>query len=383
MAEQWIIADQIFDGETLRTGTALCLQDGVATALIPYAHIPRDASPIAITGLVTPGFIDLQVNGGGGVLFNLDPTPDGIAAIAAAHHALGTVAIMPTVISDTPQVLAAAVDAALAAQGRPYFTGLHIEGPHIALAKRGTHDACYIRPLDQVTLDHVGRLRAGGVPVMITLAPEAATLDQIGALAAMGATVSLGHSDCTADQAQTAFLAGARCVTHLYNAMSRMEGRAPGLVGAAINSDAYIGMICDGVHVADAMIALALRARPVPDRSFIVSDAMPTVGGPDAFTLYGQTIHVQDGRLVNAEGRLAGAHTTMAAGVARLVHQIGLPLQSALRMAVTVPAQLLGFPLLAQITGRQTTDLMVLDAGLHLCGTVDTVTQDAIGKHRA
>jgi N-acetylglucosamine-6-phosphate deacetylase len=252
------------------------------------------------------------VNGGGDCLLNDTPTLAGMETIAAAHRRLGTVAILPTLITAPPEVLDRAAEAALAARGRPGLVGLHIEGPHIAPARRGTHAAEFIRPFDQRTLTVVRRLREGGVPVMITLAPEAAQPAQIAELAATGAVVSLGHTDATAEQVRAALAAGAGCFTHLFNAMSQMQNRAAGVVGAAINSAAPAGFICDGIHVADEMLSLAIRARPVPDAMFLVSDAMPTVGGSDRFTLYGREIRVSEGRLINAEGSLAGAHVTLA-----------------------------------------------------------------------
>ena len=181
--------------------------------------------------------------------------------------------------------------------------------------------------------------------------------------------VSLGHTDTTAEKTRAALAAGASCFTHLFNAMSPMLGRAPGVVGAAINSDAYTGIICDGIHVADEMVGLAIRARPLADKTFLVSDAMPTVGGSDRFDLYGKEIRLVDGRLVNAEGSLAGAHITMAQSVARLVTVVGVDLTAALRTAVTVPAQVIGRPDLAQIIGRDAADLLVLDESLALVGT--------------
>jgi N-acetylglucosamine-6-phosphate deacetylase len=291
-------------------------------------------------------------------------------AIAAAHRRFGTVAILPTVITDRPEVLAQVAKAALAAKGRAGILGLHIEGPHIALARRGTHAADWVRPMDAATIAIVKDLRHAGIAVMITLAPEAATLAQIAELAAMGAVVSLGHSDATAGKALAALAAGATCFTHLFNAMSPMLGRSPGMVGAAITSDAYAGIICDGIHVANDMVGLAIRARPVADRMFLVSDAMPTVGGPDHFALYGQEVRLVEGRLLNAEGALAGAHLTMAQAVARLVGVVGVDLAAALRMAVTVPAQVIGMPDLAQIAGRDAADLLVLDAELAVVGTL-------------
>lgn len=373
MTDIWLAPDQVFDGGILHTGMALHVQGGRATTLAAR-DIPEDAKPRRIAGTISPGFVDLQVNGGGGVLLNQTPTPEGMRQIAAAHRSLGTTAILPTVITDTPEVLEAAADAALAvfadAGPKDGILGLHIEGPHIDVARRGTHAERHIRPVDDHTVNIVSWLRAAGVPVMITLAPEAATLAQISALAATGAVVSLGHSDCSAEQAHAAFAAGANCATHLFNAMSQMAGRAPGLVGAVINSQAYAGIICDGIHVSDAMIGLAIRGRPQADLMFLVSDAMATVGGPDHYELYGKTITLKDGMLVNSEGSLAGAHVTQAEGLARLVSHVGITPEAALRMVVSTPARVIGAGGLAKVEGRNPADLVVLDADMAWQGSL-------------
>jgi len=361
--DQWIAPDRIFDGHVLRSGDALRIRNGEIDKIAPAPDTARKVS-----GLVTPGFVDLQVNGGGGVMLNTTPTSDGIAAIAAAHHRFGTTTIMPTVITDDAQVLDQVVDAMLQAKSVPGVAGLHIEGPHISVARRGTHAAQFVRPMDDRTMTAVTRLRAADIRVMITLAPEAATLSQIAALAKMDVTVSLGHTDATAEAFQDAIAAGASCATHLFNAMSPMLGRAPGVVGAAINSDCYAGIICDGQHVADSMVGMAIRARPVPDRMFLVSDAMATVGGPDTFDLYGKRIALQDGRLVNAEGSLAGAHVTQAEGVKRLVAHTGTPLEIALRMATTTPAKCINAPALGALVGQPVEDVVLLNDDLSFTG---------------
>lgn len=359
MSGYWIAPDQLFDGTHLRSGMAVRVE---GSHIIDLASTPKDARPV--NGTLCAGFIDLQVNGGGGVMMNTTPTAEGLHAISAAHHRLGTVAIMPTVITDHPDILDQAVDAAI--EAREMILGLHIEGPHIAAAKRGTHATQFIRPLDAPTLATVARLRDANITTMITLAPEAATPEQITQLTAMGAIVSLGHTNATAEQINTAVSAGARCGTHLFNAMSQMTGRAAGAVGALINSHCHVGIICDGHHVSNEMIALAIRARPAPDLMFLVSDAMATVGGPDAFDLYGKTIAVQDGKLVNSDGNLAGAHVTQAQGVKRLVDHVGVDLNTALRMAITTPGQVIARPDLAQLIGRDIRDLLVLDDNLEL-----------------
>ena len=371
----WLCPDLVFDGQTLLAGQALGLCDGHVTALRPIADLPAGAVRHRVTGTICPGFLDLQVNGGGDVFLNTAPTPAGMAAIAAAHRRFGTVGILPTLITDAPEVLDRAADAALAARDMPGILGLHIEGPHISVARRGTHATRFIRPLDGRTMATVQRLRTAGVAVMITVAPEAVQPGQIAALAASGAVVALGHSDGTADQVRAALAAGASCFTHLFNAMSPMLSRAPGMTGACINSTAYAGIICDGVHVADEMIGLALRARPVPDTTFLVSDAMPTVGGSDRFSLYGDEIHLEGGRLVNAEGSLAGAHVTMAESLARLINVVGIAPDVALRMAVTIPARVIGAPHLAQVTGRRLADLLVLGPDWQVISTCAALVQ--------
>ena len=359
-AGAWLCPDRLFDGERLLDGMALGVQAGRTTTLVPSESLPSDALRRAMEGTLVPGYLDLQVNGGGDVLFNTAPTPQGIAAIAAAHRRFGTVGILVTLITDTPEVLAQGVKAALAAKGQPGFLGMHIEGPHLSVARKGTHRAAFIRPMDGITLAHVTQLRAAGIPVMITVAPESVTPDQVAALAATGAVVSIGHSDASAGATRALLVAGATCFTHLFNAMSPMLNRSPGVTGACINSHAYAGIICDGIHVADEMVGLAIRARPVPDHMFMVSDAMSTVGGSDHFRLYGDEIRLVNGRLVNAEGSLAGAHVTMAESLARLITVVGVDPAQALRMTSAVPARLMGLDPLGRLTGRDPSDLLRL-----------------------
>ncbi len=357
----WLCPDLVFDGQALRPGMALALSAGRTVKLVPAADLPPGEARLALPGTLSAGFLDLQVNGGGDVLLNTTPTAAAMAAMATAHRHFGTVGILPTVITDAPQVLAASVEAALEAGGMNGILGLHIEGPHLSLARRGTHSTRWIRPFEDETLAHVARLRAAGIFVKITVAPEAMAPGQIAALVATGAVVSIGHSDATAEVVRAALAEGASCFTHLFNAMSPMLNRAPGVTGACINSAAYAGIICDGHHVADEMIGLAIRARPLRGRMFLVSDAMSTVGGSDRFTLYGEEIRLVGGRLVNAEGSLAGAHVTMAESLARLIGKVGVAPEVALDMAVTAPASLLGRPELASPESRDLADLVLID----------------------
>lgn len=328
------------------------------TALRPLASEEAD---LRLDYLV-PALSDLQVNGGGGVMVNSDPSPDGLRAIAASHRKLGTGGILPTVITDYPEVTEAAAEAALATKGEPGLLGLHIEGPHIALSRKGTHDPARIRPLDARTVALVERLRQHDLPVMITLAPELADPQLLARLVASGAVVSAGHSAASSAEARAGFAAGISCVTHLYNAMEPMLSRSPGLLGAAILAPVYAGIICDGIHVDFEMIKIALRARPRRGLTFAVSDAMATVGGPDHFTLYGQVISVKDGALVNANGNLAGAHIDMVASLRNLVTKVGIDPAEAIAMCSDVPRQVLGLPRQKIEVGTPLEDLLGFDA---------------------
>ncbi len=358
----WITPDALFDGQRLRAGMALAVDGGRTGEMTLCTALPTGATVVKLSGTLCAGYLDLQVNGGGDALFNNDQSAATIARIAAAHRRFGTVGILPTVITDSPEVLDRAVAAALAAQGTKGILGLHIEGPHISVARRGTHKAEYVRPFEARTMAHIERLRAAGMFVKITLAPESTSPDQVAQIVARGAVVSIGHSDATANDVRQLLDAGASCFTHLFNAMSPMLNRTAGVTGACINSTAYAGIICDGHHVADEMVGLAIRARPVSGRMFLVSDAMSTVGGSDRFSLYGQELHLEEGRLVNAEGSLAGAHVTMAEGVKRLIKNVGVTAEIALDMAISAPARLIGRPDLASPCHRDLSDLLCLNA---------------------
>lgn len=358
-----IASDAIFDGTQILRGAHLRVEAGFVTS-VSTDVIPSDQKTVRVEGIISPGFVDLQVNGGGSVMLNTTPTRDGLQTMANAHRGFGTVAILPTVITDHPDVLDKAASAVLEAYGDRGILGIHVEGPHIGHLRRGTHAAHFIRPMDQRTLDVVSGLRIAGLPVMITVAPESVSPEQISQLAKMGAVVSLGHTDATSEDIRIAIAAGASCGTHLFNAMSPMVGRAAGAVGAIINSVLYSGIICDGYHVADEMIGLAIRARPVPDHMFLVSDSMSTVGGDDHFDLYGNSISLRDGKLVNAEGSLAGAHVTQAAGVKRLVENVELPLVDALKMGSSNPAACMGLKNFGSLEGRPLEDIIILDNDL-------------------
>jgi N-acetylglucosamine-6-phosphate deacetylase len=338
---------RIFDGDDWHEGAALVVRDGLVEAILPTGAIPSDIR-VADTGggMLAPGFIDLQVNGGGGVMLNDHPDVASIETICKAHAPFGTTALLPTLITDTPAITAAAIAAGEAAALRkvPGFLGLHLEGPHLSIARKGAHDPALIRPMtdeDEAMLIAARRK----LPVLLTtIAPESVEPARVAALAKAGVIVSLGHSDTGYATAKAFAEAGASVVTHLFNAMSQIGNREPGLAGAAIDSGTLsAGLIADGIHVDPVTIKIALRAKQGPARIVLVTDAMATIGTDmTSFTLNGRTIYRKDGSLRLADGTLAGADLDMISAV-RYVHRvIGLDLSEALRMASLYPAQAIG-----------------------------------------
>ncbi|HET9048832.1 MAG TPA: N-acetylglucosamine-6-phosphate deacetylase [Chiayiivirga sp.] len=290
-----------------------------------------------------PGFIDAQVNGGGGVLLNDQPTVEGVATIARAHRRFGTTGLLPTLISDSVEVIEraiAAVDAAIQA-GVPGVLGIHIEGPYLAEARKGVHDPAQFRVPDAAELELVSALRHGRT--LITVAPERVGPGIIARLVAKGIVVAAGHTAGSYSEIRAGLAAGVSGFTHLFNAMTPMGSREPGVVGAALEDPAsWCGIIVDGHHVHPASVRVALAAKP-RGKVFLVTDAMPPVGADDpSFQLNGETITVRDGICQAASGSLAGSALDMAQAVRNTIEMLGLPLDEAARMASTYPADFLG-----------------------------------------
>lgn len=360
----WIRPAFVFDGADLHQGRAVRLAAGQVAEIAAAGTTPENAA--ATPEILAPGFVDLQVNGGGGVLFNTTPTAEGARAIAAAHRLGGSARILPTVITDEPGVLEAACDAVLATVGTGGIAGIHIEGPHINPKRRGTHRATCIRPYDAVTDRQITRLRDAGVPVLLTLAPECQPAGIVASLAERGVVVSLGHSAATYDETEAALAEGARAFTHLMNAMPPMENRNPGIVAAALNSEAWCGVIFDGVHVAKPMLQLIFNARRAKGRIFAVTDAMPTLFGPDRFTLYdGVEVRLEHGRLINPEGGLAGAHVSMLDSLRMLVDTLGVPVEDGLRHMITNPCAVMGLD--PRLEGTPIDDCLLIAPDLASC----------------
>ncbi len=341
-----LAAKRVFDGDAWNDDAALVIRDGRIEAVLPTGALPAAMERIDAGALLAPGFVDLQVNGGGGVMLNDHPDVASIRTICAAHAPFGTTALLPTLITDTPQITAAAIAAGAEAakEAVPGFLGLHLEGPHLSLARKGAHDPKLIRPMTEA--DQAALVAARKVlPVLLTtVAPESVDPQQVAALAEAGIVVSLGHTDTTHATARAYAEAGASVVTHLFNAMSQIGNREPGLAGATLDTRGLsAGLIADGIHVDPATIGIAMRAKRGPGHIFLVTDAMATIGTNMAsFTLNGRTIHRKDGSLRLADGTLAGADLDMISAVRFMHRTIGLDLGEALRMASLYPAEAVG-----------------------------------------
>jgi N-acetylglucosamine-6-phosphate deacetylase len=318
--------------------------------------------------LLLPGFVDVQVNGGGGLLFNDAPTVATVRGIAAAHRRYGTTGLLPTLITDTRETMfaaLAAVDEAIA-QGVPGILGIHLEGPFLNPARRGIHDAQLFRQPDLDDLSAIAARHRG--VVMLTLAPEQVELAAIRQLSAAGVIVLAGHTGADYATTRAALTAGMRGFTHLYNAMTPLGSREPGVVGAALDDAAsWCGLIVDGQHVHPASLRLAIAAKP-RGKCVLVTDAMPPVGADEpSFALNGETIRVIDGVCQNAAGTLAGSALDMASAVRNTVELLGLPLEEAARMASAYPAAWLGLEQrLGQLVAGQRADFAVLDDALRV-----------------
>ena len=352
----WLLPDYLFDGENLQPDRAILFDKNGVVSRIASAKIllakrklmhSLHRKPPSIqrwAGIAAPGLFDVQVNGGGDVMFNTTPSLDGIRQIIAAHRARGTAWILPSFITDQLDPMQQAATALIAAwqQQLDGLAGVHFEGPHINPLRKGAHKAEFIRPFDESTMNIMRELRAYDIPIMLTLAPECVAPGVIAELTRLGVVVSLGHSEASENDVRRAISEGARAVTHLFNGMSGLQSRAPGLVGTALDSELICGVIADLHHVSATALRLALRARPSANLVMLVSDAMPSLGGSNQFTLYGETIRVAEGKLVNQAGSLAGAQIDLAQSVMNMVAAEITDTATALAMATRIPAQLMG-----------------------------------------
>lgn len=349
MDDKVFVGARIFDGDRFHDDSALVVGNGRVQAISPRNGLPANAEIIELDGgVLAPGFIDAQVNGGGGRLLNADPTPDSMYVIAEGHRRYGTTALLPTLITDVGSATTRAIEAAIeAVKANRGVVGLHLEGPHLSPARKGAHLPELMRPVEDSDVKTFIRAREAIGTLLVTIAAEQVTPRQVQALNEGGVIVSLGHSDCAAGDADARFDAGARGVTHLFNAMSQLGHRTPGLVGAALDHPrSWCGIIADGHHVDPRALRIALRAKRGEGKLFFVTDAMPLVGSDaDSFELNGRTVYRKTGdfcsKIVLADGTLAGADIDMASTIRYGVRMLELPLAEALRMATSYPARFL------------------------------------------
>jgi N-acetylglucosamine-6-phosphate deacetylase len=358
---------QLFNGDGIIEGATVRIDGGRVVDVV--AGVSADA--VKLEGLLAPGFIDVQVNGGGGVLFNDAQTVETLATIAAAHKRFGVTGFMATLISDERGKAANAIEAASKAidAGVEGLLGLHLEGPWLSKPRRGVHPAEFLRDLDDADLKLLTRKHP--FPLMVTVAPEQISSASVKALAKAGVIVSLGHTAASTEVVEQALVAGATGFTHLFNAMPPMEGRNPGALGVALGSrSSWAGLILDGIHVHPASARAAFAAKTA-NRLILVSDAMATIGSKDtSMSLFGERIEVRDGALRTAAGTLAGAHLELSGAVRNAVSMLHATREEALRMASLTPAEFLGVDHeRGRIAAGQRADFVLLDDALNVKAT--------------
>jgi N-acetylglucosamine-6-phosphate deacetylase len=346
MAPTALLGAKIHDGTAMHGGKALVHENGILVGMLDQNDLPEGCTKQHLNGgVIIPGFVDLQVNGAGGVMFNDSQSVETLETMSRALASVGTLAFMPTLITDIPERSQAAIDAVAAAieRGVAGVVGLHLEGPHLSIKRKGAHDPSLIRSMTDADLTMIIKAAEHLPNVMLTLAPENATVDQVAALHQAGVIVSLGHTDASYDICMDYMAIGARCATHLFNAMSQLGNREPGLVGATLdNGTVSAGLIADGFHVHPASIRAALRAKQGPEQIFLVSDAMATVGsGITEFELNGRVIYRQDGRLTLSDGTLAGADLDFPKALRVMINDVGVSPSAAIAMATSIPAGIL------------------------------------------
>lgn len=355
---------RVFDGAEFREGALLIEEGRVVGFGAAEGHVVDLGG-----GVLAPGFLDLQVNGSAGVAIDQATDLALLETVCAAQGRLGATGCLPTLITDTYEATARVVQAGIAATKAqvPGFLGLHLEGPHLDVRRKGAHDARLIRVMEERDLNLILEAASELPALMVTVAPESVSLAQIEVMAAAGVVVSLGHTDCSAEVAREAMAAGARCATHLFNAMSQMGNREPGMVGAVLGSDGFAGLIADGVHVDPLTLRVALAAKR--EGVFLVSDCMALAGTDRSeFLLGGRRILREQGRLTLEDGTLAGADLTLPQAVKVLVMDVGIGAERALAMASSVPAAVIGRDDLGHLRPGARADMVHLGADWSLQG---------------
>ena len=340
----------LFDGHELLENRVVRVDDGKVTDILVVNDLAENIQAMKLDGILSPGFVDLQVNGGGGVLFNDEPNLLGLKKILMAHQQFGTEYILPTIITDNIDVMTRAANSVAEAHRQKLngIIGIHFEGPHISGPKKGVHPDKFIRPLSNQEKALYARSDLG--VKLVTIAPEVLSDKDLEFLIQNDCIVSIGHTNGTYAEHCSALKLGASGFTHLYNAMSPLTGREPGAVGAALNNEgAYAGLILDGFHVdyASAKLAWKIKNNSIPSskssklgRLYLVSDAMSSIGSQiESFQLFDQTVVVQGGRLTNEAGTLAGAHLNLLTAVQNAHQHLDISIKESLKMATSYPTE--------------------------------------------
>jgi N-acetylglucosamine-6-phosphate deacetylase len=365
-----IAAQRIFDGTEMRGAGSVSISRGRIEGVTFGEAEARASIRLPREAILAPGFVDIQVNGGGGVLLNDQPTEAGIRRIIEAHRKQGTTGCLPTLITDRSEVIEQLAAVAQACLKIPGVLGFHLEGPALNVSRKGIHPQAEIRVPDRRDLAAIKRFGSCGRSV-VTLAPECVPASMIDELIDAGLRIAAGHSDATAAEIGKAVDRGVSGVTHLFNAMSQLNAREPGLAGAALLEERlFAGIICDGIHVDRAGLRIAFRCKG-RDRLMLVTDAMPLVGTSDRrFMLQGRQITLRENRLTGPDGTLAGAHLTMIEAVRNAVSLLEISLVDALIMASRTSATFLGLEAeLGRIAPGYRADLVAFNPDYEVLGT--------------
>lgn len=359
-----IICNKIFDGDRILENHSVVCDGGLIHSVVDSRQLPTSYDiERHSSGMLVPGFIDLQVNGGGGDLFNDDQSVAAIQRIGSAHRQFGTTGFMPTLISDTDEKMQLSRDAVAKAitDDVAGVMGIHFEGPYLNQTKRGAHSANRVRPIQRNDVKFLVADFPG--VTLLTIAPECTDPNIIETLCAAGVKISIGHSNATFEQTKDAVRAGASGFTHLFNAMSGLSAREPGVIGAALDcKTSWCAMIVDGIHVHPATLKVALATKP-RGKCFLVTDSMPTVGSEkDTFLFFGERLRVRDNLIINQEGVLSGSHLNMAQAVRNAVDLLDVSIEEAIRMASLYPAEFLGMSdRMGRLRAGYSADLVLLD----------------------
>ena len=364
----------IYTGKETVYDKAIIIENNLIESLIDVSKVPSNIDVVDLGGLsVAPGFIDLQVNGGGGYLFTDNSTQNAISEIFEAHKKFGTTNFLPTIISTSYENIIESIENVRKCMSHDMYgvLGLHVEGPYLNSKKGGVHDKNYIRRIQDDEFNAILK-RGADVIKIVTISPEMVDTKYIKKLVNSGIRVAAGHSDATYEQAVEAFESGVSSVTHIFNAMSQFGSRDPGLVGAALENDnIWAGIIVDGYHVHFSSVKVCKKAKAW-NKLFLITDAMPPVGKPDhAFKLGNLEISCYEGKCTTEDGTLAGSALNMASAIRNCIQKVGIPMDEALRMASTYPAEYLCInDRFGRIEPGYTANMTIFDYQLYVCGVV-------------